>query len=120
MEHHITYEEFALLLAIFWLPTFFLSAAFHWFMLANRRWRLIWVVLAFLLSIVLAFFILFSPISDLFLFLGSLGTIFAFGGAPLQAGLLSALLTTLVVLCLLRLGLPPNNSFKPTPLRGAA
>ena len=120
MEHHITLGELAILLAVLWLPVFSISAAFHWFVLAGRRWRAAWVLAAFSLSVILALVILFSPIADLFPFLGAFGNFFAVGGIPLQAGLLASLLITLVVLALWRLGLPPNNSFKPNGLRPSA
>jgi len=120
MEHHITQGEFALLLVIFWLPILALSAAFQWFMLSGRRWRATCVAAAFVISFFVAAVIMFSPVAGAFSFLGGLGDFFALGSVPLQSGLLSALLVTVAVLILLRFGLPPNNSFKPNPLRGSA
>ena len=120
MENYITLGELAGLLSVWWLPIFAVAAVLQWKLLSGRRWRALWIVGAFFISIALAFLIWLSPIHRLFAYLDWLGPLFAVGGIPFQAALLAALLVTLVILALRRIGLPPNNSFKPTPLRGAA
>jgi hypothetical protein len=119
MEHHVTLGEFAVLLAVLWLPLFSIIAIFHCLLLRGWRWRAAWVTAIFTLGNILALVILFSPISSSLLFLGSFGSFLAIGGTPIQAAILSALVTTFAVLVLVRLGPSPNNSFKAKPLRGS-
>ena len=120
MDNYITVGELIGLLTVLWLPIFGVAAVLHWQLLPGRRWRVAWVSGAFLLGVTLAFAIWLSPIHRLFVYLGKLSDFFAVGGIPIQAALLSALITTLILLALRRMGLPPNNSFKPNPLRGSA
>ena len=120
MGHYISVGELAGLLAVLWLPIFGVASLVHWQLLKGRRWRLLWVFAAFLLGVCIAGLIWISPLSQFFVYLGSALPLLAIGGIPIQAALASALLVTLLLLLLRKLGLPPNNSFKPTPLRGAA
>jgi hypothetical protein len=117
VDNYITWGELALLLSVFWLPIFGVAAVLHWQLLEGRRWRLVWVLGAFLVGIALAFAISLSPMHRLILFTGKLAPL-AVGGIPIP--LLSVLLVTLGLLALRRLGLPPNNPFKPKPLGGSA
>ena len=119
MDNYITVSELIGLLTVLWLPIFGVAAVLHWQLLPGRRWRLAWVSGAFLLGVALAFAIWLSPIHRLFVYLGKLSSFFAVGGIPIQAALLSALVMTLILLALRRMGLPPNNAFKPNPLRGS-
>jgi len=120
MENYITQGELAGLLTILWLPVFALAAAVQWQLLSGRRWRALWVAGAFFASIALASLAWLSPIHRVFVHLDWLGPLFEAGGLPLQAALLAALLMTLIILALRRVGLPPNNSFKPNLLRKSA
>ncbi|WP_368561562.1 hypothetical protein [Pseudoxanthomonas sp. UTMC 1351] len=120
MDNYITVSELIGLLTVLWLPIFGVAAVLHWQLLPGRRWRVAWVSGSFFLGVALAFAIWISPIHRLFVYLGQLSNFFAVGGIPIQAALLSALIMTLLLLALRRAGLPPNNSFKPNPLRGSA
>ena len=118
MDHYITVGELAGLLTGLWLPIFGVAAVAHWQLLVGRRWRLAWVLAAFVLGVLVAGLVWLSPINQLFVYLGTAVPLLAIGGIPIQAALCSVVLVTLLLLLLRKLGLPPNNSFKPTPLRG--
>jgi len=120
MGHYITVGELAGLLTVLWLPIFGVTALAHWQLLDGRLWRFAWVLAAFVLGVLVAGLVWLSPISHLFVYLGTEVPLLAIGGIPIQAALFSAVLVTVLLLLLRKLGLPPNNSFKPTPLRGSA
>ncbi len=113
MSNYIIVSELIGLLAVLWLPIFGVAALLHWQLLRGRRWRVAWLSGALVLGVVLAWALWLSPAHRLFVYLGDLGSVFAIGGVPIQAALLSVLITTLLLLALRRAGLPPNPSFKP-------
>lgn len=117
MDNYITLSELIGLLTVLWLPIFGVAAVLHWQLIPGRRWRVAWVSGALLLGVALAFAIWLSPVHRLFVYFGKLSDFFAVGGIPIQAALLSALIMTLILLALRRLGLPPNNSSRRSAAR---
>jgi hypothetical protein len=101
MDEHITTGEFALLLAVFWLPVFLLAAVPQWYLLAHRHHRFIWLLAALLLECVLAMGIWVSPLYRYFLDLDFLGP-FAIGSIPLQAAVVAVVAITTPIWMLAR------------------
>lgn len=102
MDNSITVTELVVLLAIMWLPIFAVFAVLHWQLLAGRRWRGAWVTVAFVVGIIAAIGLWVSPVSRVFIYLGSTIPFLAVGGIPIQAALLSGLVVTLSLLLLHR------------------
>jgi hypothetical protein len=101
MDEHITTGEFALLLAVFWLPVFLLAAVPQWHLLNARRHRPVWLLAALLLECVLAWGVWASPLYRYFLDLDFLGD-FALGSIPLQAAVVAAVASTTLIWILVR------------------
>ena len=112
MDDYITVGELIGLLAVLWLPIFGVASLLHWQLLRGRRWRVAWVGGALVIGVGLAWALWLSPVHRLFLYLGDLGSVFAIGGIPIQAALLSVLITTLLLLALRGAGLITSRSFK--------
>lgn len=119
MDDYITVGELIGLLAVLWLPIFGVAALLHWQLLRGRRWRVAWLSGALVIGVVLACALWLSPVHRLFVYLGDLGSVFAIGGIPIQAALLSVLITTLLLLVFRRVGLLPTHAFKPDRLCGS-
>lgn len=101
MDEHVTTGEFALLLAVFWLPVFLLAAISQWYLLDPRRHRFTWLLAALLLECVLAMSVWASSLYRYFLDLDFLGP-FAIGSIPLQAAVLAAVASTTLIWILAR------------------
>ena len=101
MDEHITAGEFALLLAVFWLPVFVLAAVPQWYFLAARRYRFARLLMAMLFECALAMGIWASPLYRYFLDLDFLGPL-AIGSIPMQAALLACAATTVLLWMLTR------------------
>lgn len=101
---YITKLELVMLLAVFWAPTFLLSSVVQWRILKNDaitskfgvRIRLISIVLLVGAEFILGFIAWISPLHRYFINLNWLGG-FEIGSIPLQAGIVSATLVTVVL-----------------------
>ena len=120
MDHHITASELLGFLAVLWVPVFGAAAVLHWQLLSGRRRRIVWVGGAFVLGVALALGIWASPLNRLFLYSVRFGSVLGIARIPIQAALLSALLVTLALLLLRRLGLLHDRSLQPPPVRRSA
>ncbi len=90
---YITAGEFALLLAVFWLPVFVVAALPQWHLLRTRRNRLAWLLAAIVIEFALALIVWISPLPSHFFSLNFLGGL-SIGSIPLQAAIVSAFAVT--------------------------
>lgn len=87
-------NEFFFLIAVLWLPLFIAAACLQWRVIPPSGFRLPLVAALFITQFILAFAIWLSPLHRFFPSLNFLGTFIEFGSIPLQAGILSAVITT--------------------------
>ena len=109
MEHSITTSELLTLLLIFWAPVFTIVAFAQYIILSHTPHRIRLILIAFVSQIILAFIFWLTPVHKLFITLDLLGG-YAIGSIPLQAGILSAVIITLVLWLSVRIKTLTNRS----------
>ena len=112
MENSITITELLVLLLIFWGPIFVIALFIQSRFLRKTKHRWTLLFFAFTCQVFFAFAIWVSPIHKIFINLNFLGG-FAIGSLPLQAGLLSVIIVTLIIWGLSRSNV--LNKFKISP-----
>jgi hypothetical protein len=110
VDNYITLSELLLLLAVSWLPIFVVAATIQWRLLNLQNHRFIWLGMALVLEVVLAFAVWVSPLHRLFFDFAQFTT-FSIFSIPFQAAVVAATITTILVF-LLRRGAPPNPAVK--------
>lgn len=101
MEDEIKLSEFFLLLLIFWGPVFAIAAVIQARVIRYTGHIKSLLFIALVSEAMLALGIWLSPIHKLFLNLNILGG-FSIGALPLQAGILSAIIVTLILIFMCR------------------